>query len=85
MMQSFSMGGKLSKLSGVILGQFTEMTDTEFGQNAAELISGYTSKAGIPVAMDAPFGHIPDTCSLIHGAKATLNVTKNGTSLTYKH
>lgn len=84
MMMQFKRAGHLSKLKGLVVGQFTEMEDNTipFGKSAEEIILDSVSEYKFPVAFDAPFGHIHDNFALYHGASARLAIT-NQTHLEY--
>lgn len=76
--------GILHKISGLVLGGFTEMKDSgkrPFGFTLPGIVRGLTFDLDIPVVMNAPFGHGKDLYTLPIGAKATLSVTRNRTSL----
>ncbi|MGC9331423.1 MAG: S66 peptidase family protein [Bacteroidales bacterium] len=71
-MQNLRLGGKLKNLAGLLVGQFTDMQDTEFGKSAYDIIAEAVSDYRYPVAFDMPFGHVPYSRSLLHGANASL-------------
>ncbi|MFO7789520.1 MAG: LD-carboxypeptidase [Bacteroidales bacterium] len=72
-MQNLRLGGKLKNLAGLLVGQFTDMQDTEFGKSAYDIIVEAVSDYRYPVAFDMPFGHVPFSRSLLHGKKAGLD------------
>jgi muramoyltetrapeptide carboxypeptidase len=76
MMLTLKRSGKLSRLSGLIAGSFSDMHDHEtgFGMTAQEIIRQHTQEYGYPICFDFPSGHIQDSCALILGANAVLRV-----------
>ncbi len=60
----------LSKLKGLVVGQFTDMEDNEisFGKDANEIIFDAVSEYDFPVSFDAPIGHVKMNMSIRHGA-----------------
>jgi muramoyltetrapeptide carboxypeptidase len=76
LMLQFKRSGQLDGLNGVVVGQFTEMLDNDvgFGQTAYEIISHALSSLTIPVAFNAPIGHISDNIAVYHGRPVHLNV-----------
>ncbi|MFO7879645.1 MAG: S66 peptidase family protein [Bacteroidota bacterium] len=66
-MQNFRLAGKLDELSGLIVGQFSDMGDTEFGKTAYEIIEEAVTPFNYPVIYNFPVGHVPYSRSLLHG------------------
>ncbi len=85
MMLNLYRSGLLHQIKGLIVGGMSDMNDNAipFGQSAYEIIAAYAEKLNIPVAYDAPFGHIFDNLALTLGRKAKLKVSNNEISLTY--
>ncbi len=79
MLWSFKKSGKLNAISGLIVGGFTNIKDTEpsFGQSVNDLILEHTSHLNIPICFDFPAGHIDDNRAIILGHKAELMITEN--------
>ncbi|MEA3448489.1 MAG: LD-carboxypeptidase [Bacteroidota bacterium] len=77
-MQNLRLGGKLKNLAGLLVGQFTDMQDTEFGKSAYDIIAEAVSDYRYPVAFDMPFGHVAYSRSLLHGANAGLECRDTG-------
>lgn len=80
-MQNFRLGGKLNSLAGLVVGQFSDMTDVEFGKSACEIIQEAVDGYDFPIMFDAPIGHIFENRALLHGGIYRLQVTKNGSEL----
>jgi muramoyltetrapeptide carboxypeptidase len=78
MLHAFKLAGIFNQISGLILGGFTEMEDTDvpFGKTIEELISEQVVDLGIPVAFNVPIGHIPDNQAVVVGRTVTLTVTQ---------
>jgi len=78
MLCHFRNSGILEHLSGLIIGSFTDVKDSDtrpFGFSLADIIEEHTKGLDIPILMDAPFGHGERLITLPIGAKAVL---KNG-------
>ncbi len=67
--------GLLDKISGLILGQFTDLLDTgtPFGFTFEDIINEHTAGLNIPILMNAPFGHAEDLYALPIGRRAALD------------
>jgi muramoyltetrapeptide carboxypeptidase len=83
MLHAFKLAGIFNQISGLILGGFTEMEDTDvpFGKTIEELISEQVVNLGIPVAFNVPIGHIPDNQAVVVGRTVTLTVTQTKSTL----
>lgn len=75
MMWQLKLSGMLSKLSGLIVGQFTDceedplMYDSIY-QGILNMVDGYN----YPVVFDFPVGHVQENYPLLHGANVSLTV-----------
>lgn len=76
--------GALANISGLILGGFTSISDTDspFGKSLEEIILNHVKHRNIPVAFDLPCGHQDNNQAIILGATCSLNVTKDGSFVT---
>jgi len=83
MLHAFKLAGIFNQISGLILGGFTEMEDTDvpFGKTIEELISEQVVNLDIPVAFNVPIGHIPDNQAVVVGRTVTLTVTQTKSTL----
>lgn len=65
-----------SKLAGIVFGQFSDTQDTgrPFGYTLEDILREHTADLGIPVAMNAPFGHGETLFALPPGCHATLDI-----------
>lgn len=77
--------GILKKISGLILGQFTELKDsgTPFGMSLEDIIQDHIRDLHIPVLTNAPFGHGGDLSAFPLGAAAKLVVTSDRATLDF--
>lgn len=73
----FKRSGIFDKISGLILGQFTDMLDTgtPFGFTFEDIIAEHTAGTKFPILTNAPFGHGENMVALPIGAKAKLHGT----------
>ncbi len=76
--------GQLSGLKGLLVGQFTDMEDTErpFGQTLEEIIWDKVSEYDYPVAFNFPCGHSQENVTLPLGMPMRLEVGESGSRLT---
>ncbi len=76
MMYQLKRSGKLKKLSGLIVGKFSDMKDTErpFGQTAEEVIRDAVKEYDYPVCFNFPVSHEKENYALKIGVKYTLTV-----------
>jgi muramoyltetrapeptide carboxypeptidase len=80
MLVSLKRAGKLDKLKALIVGQFTDMLDTErpFGQTIQEIVLDKVKEYDYPVLFDFPSGHEDINYTLTLGATHKLSVTAEG-------
>lgn len=82
MMNNLKIGGILERISGLIVGQFTEYEEDKLmKKEVLERISDLVKEYDYPVCYDFPVGHGKENFPLICGAEAELNVTKKVTKL----
>lgn len=77
--------GKLKDLAALVIGHMTEIknSDLAFGETAAEIVLHAVRDYVYPVAFSFPSGHHNPNLAWIHGAPATLNVSRNNVILSY--
>ena len=78
--------GKLSKLAGLVVGQFTDMKDNAnptFGKEVYEIVQEHVSGYDYPVCFDFPVGHVADNRAIGIGMNAFLNVHNKKTELSF--
>ncbi len=75
---------KLQNLAGLVVGEFSEMRDTDnsFGKTVHELIADIVAHYTYPVAYNFPIGHEEHNLSLIFGRQASLYVQADKVLLT---
>lgn len=76
MLWGLRLSGKLSKLSGMLIGGMTDMKDCEqvMGMNVRQIIAQFKEDVNGPVAFEYPAGHIADNGAIVFGATYTLQV-----------
>ena len=76
--------GVFERLSGVIIGGLTDLTDTgskPFGFSLRDILQEHLAPSGIPVALGLPFGHDPLNEPLPIGRTIELEITKTGVKI----
>ena len=83
MLQSMALAGILDRISGLVVGGMTDMKETAVptGWSIEQLVLDQFRYRNIPIAFNAPIGHIDDNRAVICGVKATLEVSENGVTL----
>ena len=86
MLHNLEIRGLLPHLRGIIVGQFNKYKHPENGfQDMYQMLHEYMKHYGIPVCFDFPVGHAHlRNFPLLTGASATLEVTPEGTTLSYQ-
>lgn len=84
MLYNLKLGGVLDKLSGLIIGQFTEYEERrQLGKELygviADLLEGYD----YPICFNFPVGHVPMNLPLIEGAQVKFEVGKKEVKLEF--
>ena len=76
MLQQLKRSGKLHKITGLIVGGFTDMKDTErpFGKTMDEIIRDTMEEYGLPVCFNFPVSHGKENFTLKIGAEYNLLV-----------
>lgn len=69
--------GRLSSLKGLIIGQFTLYEADKNFSNIYDMIAPMLYGLNIPIAFDAPIGHIRDNMPLLHGSEVVFSVTSS--------
>lgn len=83
MIHQLKLSGKLDKLAGLILGDFTDMKDNEspFGKTVHEIILDAVAEFDYPVCFDFPGGHDKKNLALAFGNKWKLDVNEQASTL----
>lgn len=77
--------GKLRNVRGIILGEMHKCgEELMLYKDVYEALSCYTSTLGIPVCCGFPSGHGKHNMPLMMGARVCLDVTEDGSVLTYE-
>lgn len=85
MMMGMKRTGKLEHLVGLVVGGMNDMKDNTvpFGQQAEEIIRGFTDTYEFPVCFGFPAGHIKNNHALILGREVDFNVEDHTVTLTF--
>jgi len=84
MMQNLRLGGVLSEIAGLVVGQFGECEeDLLMHQSIAEIIAATVSDYNYPVLFNFPAGHVDYNLPIIMSLSVTLDVTRLGAKLIY--
>lgn len=82
MMHNLKQGGILSRISGLIVGSFSDFEeDSLFGKTVREIIADAVSEFTYPVCFDFPVGHDGRNLPMICGAEVRLEVSEEVSSL----
>jgi muramoyltetrapeptide carboxypeptidase len=83
MLYQLKRSGKLKNLAALVVGDFTDMQDTErpFGKTIYEIIHDIVKEYDYPVCYNFPVGHGNENVALKVGANYMLNINKQGVSL----
>jgi muramoyltetrapeptide carboxypeptidase len=83
MMYQLKRSGKLTNLAALIVGDFSDMQDTDrpFGKTIYEIISDIVAEYDYPVCYGFPVGHGNENVALKVGVKYKLDINKKGVSL----
>ena len=78
MLWTLKLSGKLSQLSGLIVGGFTNLkdNDTPFGKSIEEIVLEKVREFNYPVCFNFPAGHFNNNCAIPLGVSAELSVEK---------
>lgn len=78
------LAGRLDRMRGLIIGQFTLYNPDKNFTDIRDMIAPLIADLDIPIAFNAPIGHIPSNMPILHGAEASLTVTPASSRITYK-
>ncbi|MDE6581824.1 MAG: LD-carboxypeptidase, partial [Duncaniella sp.] len=81
MLYTLRLNGTLSRLRGLIFGQFTNYRPTDLYETMEQMIAPLVADLGIPVAFNFPTGHVDLNYPLMVSAPATLTVGEHTTEL----
>lgn len=84
MIYNLKLGGILERLSGLIIGQFTEYDeDLSLGKPLYEAIADIVKEYKYPVCFDFPVGHVAQNMAIVNGAQVELTVTSKVVELKF--
>lgn len=84
MMYNLKLGGVLERLSGLIIGQFTEYEeDRSLGKELYRALADLVKEYDYPISFNFPVGHATNNLPLIEGAEVELTVGKKGVELVF--
>ena len=86
MMIQLKRSGKLAKLAGLVVGQFTDMKDNNsltFGKNSYEIIAEHVAEFDYPVCYNFPVGHVGDNRAMGVGIRAAFKVSEQAVELRF--
>ncbi|MBO4804971.1 MAG: LD-carboxypeptidase [Paludibacteraceae bacterium] len=84
MMHNLKLSGVLSQISGLLVGEFTDIEeDASFGMTVNEIVADAVSEYGYPVAFNFPVGHGTTNQPVFHGAEVQLTVADGVARLDY--
>lgn len=83
MLYNLKLGGVLERLSGLIVGQFTEYEERkQLGKELYGAIADLVKEYDYPVCFNFPMGHVKENMPLILGGEVELTVGRQGVTLT---
>lgn len=84
MMYNLKLGGVLERLSGLIIGQFTEYEeDHSLGKELYRALADMVKEYDYPICFNFPVGHVTNNLPLIEGAEVELTVGKKSVELVF--
>ncbi len=84
MIYNLKLGGIFEKLSGLIIGQFTEYEENKsLGKDLYGAIADLVKEYDYPVCFNFPVGHVSMNLPMINGAEVTLETGKKEVKLSF--
>lgn len=84
MMYNLKLGGVLDKLSGLIIGQFTEYEENKsLGKDLYGALADIVKEYNYPICFNFPVGHVTMNLPLIEGAEVTLTIESKDVKLNF--
>lgn len=77
------LSGRLNRLKGLIIGRFTLYQADKNFNDIYDMMAPLLEGLHIPVAFDAPIGHIRENMPVLHGATATLYTSGDCSRISY--
>ena len=86
MMYNLKLGGVLERLSGLIIGQFTEYEEKkQLGKELYAALADVVKDYDYPVCFNFPVGHVTMNLPLVCGAAVTLEVGRKEVKLSFNN
>lgn len=83
-MYNLKLGGVLDKLSGLIIGQFTEYEENKsLGKDLYGALADIVKEYNYPICFNFPVGHVTMNLPLIEGAEVTLTIESKDVKLNF--
>lgn len=85
MVTQLQRAGKLSELSGLVVGYMSALKETElpFGESFYEIIMNAVNEYSYPVGFSFPIGHEDPNLAWIEGARGKLKITHEESTLSF--
>ena len=84
MIYNLKLGGILEKLSGLIIGQFTEYEENKsLGKELYGAIADLVKEYDYPGCFNFPVGHVSMNLPMINGAEVTLETGRKEVKLSF--
>lgn len=83
MIYQLELSGILSRIKGIIVGQFTGAKENPEFEEPYKIIYNIVKRYDIPVCFDFPTGHCNENIPLIEGAECLLTVAEDKTTLDF--
>ncbi|MBO4333800.1 MAG: LD-carboxypeptidase [Paludibacteraceae bacterium] len=85
MLMNLRLSGMLSRLNGLVVGQFTDLVpNTGIGQSLEEIVMSKVADYGYPVCFNFPVGHVGRNFPMVEGALVELSVSAEKVTLVQK-
>lgn len=85
MMYNLKLGGVLERLSGLVIGQFTEYEENRsLGKPLYDALADILREYDMPVCFNFPVGHVTRNLPLVCGAEAVLDIGRKEVTLSFK-
>lgn len=75
MLSSLQRAGVFERLSGIVLGEFTDCSPGKFGVPVEDVLREHFAKLGLPCVAGFPAGHGSRQHPFIHGSECTLDAS----------
>lgn len=83
-MYQLRLSGVLPRLAGLIVGQFSGAKPNDEYETTAQMIADMVAPYSFPAVFNVPIGHVDHNVPVVQSAEVQLQVTPEGTTLSYK-